>query len=51
MCSPASVRLGSSSKAIRIPVIPACPKNSAHSDQRYAAVTPTEISVSIVVAP
>ena len=29
---------------------PASPKNSAHSDQPYAASTPIEISVSIVAA-
>ena len=46
-----SVRDGSSENAIRIPGIPAWVKNRAHTDHRYAAVTPTEISVSIVAAP
>ncbi len=34
-----------------MPVIPAVPKNSAHSDHRKAADVPTEISVSMVAAP
>jgi hypothetical protein len=38
-------------KSIRIPVRPASPKNSAYSDQANDAVTPTEISVSMVAAP
>ena len=33
------------------PARPAAPKNSAYSDHRYAAVTPTETSVSMVAAP
>ena len=32
------------------PARPAAPKNSAYSDHRYAAVTPTETSVSMVAA-
>ena len=38
-------------KLIRIPGCPAVPTNSAYSDHRYAAATPTEISVSMVAAP
>jgi len=38
-------------KLIRVPVIPAPPRNSAHSDHSHAALTPTEIRVSIVAAP
>ena len=37
-------------KLIRIPGCPAPVKNSAYSDQPKAAVTPTEISVSMVAA-
>ena len=36
---------------IRIPVIPAPPKNNAYSDQPNAANTPTLIRVSMVAAP
>ena len=36
---------------IRIPGMPASPKNSAYSDQANEAVTPTEIRVSMVAAP
>ena len=36
---------------MRTPVMPASVKNSAQIDHRYAAPTPTEISVSIVAAP
>src|SRR5665811_1798634 len=36
---------------MRMPVIPASVKNNAHSDQMYAALTPTEMRVSIVAAP
>ncbi|KGN37582.1 hypothetical protein N803_13915 [Knoellia subterranea KCTC 19937] len=46
----ASDRLGSRSNGIRMPVIPACVKNSAHRDHNHAAPTPTEIRVSIVAA-
>src|SRR5664279_1654670 len=38
-------------KLIRVPGIPAPPRNSAHSDHSHAALTPTEIKVSIVAAP
>src|ERR1035438_10719396 len=38
-------------KLIRVPGIPAPPRNSAHSDHIHAALTPTEITVSIVAAP
>jgi hypothetical protein len=38
-------------KLIRIPGCPAVPKNSAYSDHRYAAATPTETSVSMVAVP
>ena len=34
-----------------MPGMPAWPKNSAYSDQRNAADTPIEMSVSIVAAP
>ncbi len=34
-----------------MPGSPAVPRNSAHSDQPNAASTPTDTSVSIVVAP
>ncbi|RPK46176.1 hypothetical protein EES39_13910 [Streptomyces sp. ADI92-24] len=34
-----------------MPVIPAVPKKSAHTDHRNAAEVPTEISVSMVAAP
>ena len=33
------------------PARPAAPKNSAYTDHRYAAVTPTDTSVSMVAAP
>jgi len=33
------------------PARPAAPKNSAYTDHRYAAVTPTDTSVSIVAPP
>ncbi|RPK75127.1 hypothetical protein EES42_07160 [Streptomyces sp. ADI95-17] len=46
-----SLRPMVSSKGCVIPTMPAVPKNSAQSDQRNAAVVPTEISVSIVAAP
>ena len=36
---------------MRMPVMPASAKNSAHSDHRYAATTPTEMRVSMVAAP
>ena len=38
-------------KLIRVPGIPAPPRNNAHSDHNHAALTPTEIKVSIVAAP
>ena len=34
-----------------MPGIPAPPRNSAHSDHSHAALTPTEIKVSMVAAP
>ena len=34
-----------------MPARPAAPKNSAYTDHRYAAVTPTDTSVSMVAAP
>ena len=34
-----------------MPGMPAWPKNSAYSDHRNAAETPSEMSVSIVAAP
>ena len=34
-----------------MPGMPASVKNSAHTDHRYAATTPTEMRVSIVAAP
>ena len=34
-----------------MPARPASPNNSADSDHRYAAATPTEMSVSMVAAP
>ena len=37
-------------KLIRIPARPASPKNSAYTDQQNAAITPTEMRVSIVAA-
>src|SRR5690349_18002475 len=40
-----------SSKGIFTPGMPAWVKNSAHTDQAYAAITPSEIRVSIVAAP
>ena len=42
---------GKRSNGIRIPVIPAWVNSSAHSDHSQAAVTPTEIRVSMVAAP
>ena len=36
---------------IRMPGIPASPRNNAHNDQTYAARTPTDTRVSIVAAP
>ena len=36
---------------MRMPGIPASPRNSAYSDHSHAASTPTETSVSIVAAP
>src|SRR5665647_3204962 len=50
MCAAPPSREGRSSKPIRMPVIPAPPRNSAHSDHNQAAPTPTEINVSIVAA-
>src|SRR5664280_967229 len=44
-------REGKRLKLIRVPGIPAPPRNSAHSDHSHAALTPTEIKVSIVAAP
>src|ERR1035437_680141 len=38
-------------KLIRVPGIPAVPRNSAHNDHSHAALIPTEIRVSIVAAP
>ena len=49
--APAPLPPASHPKLIRIPGCPAVPKNSAYSDHRYAAATPTEISVSMVAAP
>src|ERR1035437_6186578 len=37
-------------KLIRVPGIPAVPRNSAHNDHSHAALIPTEIKVSIVAA-
>ena len=34
-----------------MPGMPACPRNSAYSDQANAAIVPSETSVSIVAAP
>nr|WRX71470.1 hypothetical protein [Actinomycetes bacterium] len=50
MWTPASPS-GKRSKGIRIPVMPAWVNSSAHSDHSQAAVTPTEIKVSMVAAP
>jgi hypothetical protein len=36
---------------MRIPGMPASPKNKAYSDQANEAATPTEMSVSMVAAP
>src|SRR5450631_2311729 len=44
-------REGKSSKLMRVSGLPEPPRNSAHSDHRYAALTPTQIRVSIVAAP
>src|SRR6266700_205665 len=41
----------STAKLMCRPGCPASPNDSAYSDHRYAAVTPIEISVSIVAAP
>ncbi len=46
-----SVRAIVSSKGCFMPVMPAVPKNSAHSDQPNAASTPIETSVSMVEVP
>src|SRR4051812_15479110 len=51
MLAPPSVRATVSSNPCRIPGTPAVPKKSAYSDHAVAARTPTEIRVSIVVAP
>ena len=37
--------------SMTIPGSPALPKNSAHTDHRYAAEVPSVIRVSIVAAP
>src|SRR5215217_6355398 len=39
------------SKPCRMPGIPACPQNSAHTDQPSAASVPMDTRVSIVAAP
>ena len=44
-------RSGRSVKPWVMPMTPASPRNSAHSDQPNAASVPTEMSVSIVAAP
>ncbi len=47
----ASVGATDSVKGCVMPGSPAVPRNSAYSDQRNAALVPTEIRVSIVAAP
>ena len=42
---------GNQANAMRMPGSPAPPRKSAYSDQRNAADTPTEMSVSMVAAP
>ena len=37
--------------AIVMPGSPADPKNNAHNEEPYAAMVPSEISVSIVATP
>ena len=51
MCGTSSPAAGIRLNVIVMPGIPAPPRNSAHSDHRNAALTPTLISVSIVAAP
>src|SRR5680860_1556498 len=51
MCAVPPSAEGMRSKVMRMPGIPAPPRNRAHSDQSHAALTPTEIRVSIVAAP
>lgn len=46
-----SERVIENSNPCLMPSSPAVPKNSAHSDQANAASVPSEIRVSIVVAP